>query len=297
MDTPNQTTYAVIVTYHPDIDNLINLIHQLLEQKIEVVIVNNTGVESFDAPDSVHVINLPKNEGIASAQNHGIRYALSQHAEFICFFDQDSTIDPHYRQHIFEDWHAASRMTDKPLATIGPLLQHRHYYFYYKAIKYNKLGVRKRVDVSNIQQPEKVGAIISSGSIVSAKAIKDVGFMLSELFIDYVDTEWCLRARKKGYAIFISHQTLMQHTIGDKVIHFFNFPVAVHKANRRYFIVRNAFWIFRLPHIPKLLALREIAITQIQQLVLVITQQDKRSYLQAWWHGIKDGIQGNQANE
>ena len=288
----SQTLYAIIVTYHPDVPHLLNLIHQLSEQQMEVVVVDNTGIQTFDVPASVEIIRLPQNEGIASAQNHGIRYALNHNADFICFFDQDSTIDPHYRKHIIEDWYTASQKTDKPLATIGPLLRHRHHHFYYKAITYSKWGVRRRIEVSHIQQPEEVGSIISSGSIVSAEAMRQVGLMLDDLFIDYVDTEWCLRARHQGYAIFMSHQTVMQHTIGDKVIHLFNFPIAIHKASRRYFIVRTAFWMFSLPHVPKLLALREVVITQIQQLILVATQKDKKSYLKTWWQGIKDGVAG-----
>lgn len=292
MNTSYPIVYAVIVTYYPQVENLLNLIHQLSEQKIEVVIVDNTGTKTFDIPAPAYTIRLSQNEGIASAQNHGIRYALSHHADFICFFDQDSTIQPHYCQYILEDWHTASQMTNKPLGAIGPLLQHPHYHFYYKAIIYSKLGIRRRIDVNNLQQPKEVGSIISSGSILSAEALQQVGFMLDELFIDYVDTEWCLRAQKKGYAIFISHRTLMQHTIGDKVFRLFDFPVAIHNPNRRYFIIRNAFWLLRLPHIPKLLALREIIITQIQQLILISIEKNKKSYLQSWYQGIKNGITG-----
>ena len=43
--------------------------------------------------------------------------------------------------------------------------------------------------------------VITSGSFIPISIFNDVGFMREELFIDFVDIDWCLRARAKGYEI------------------------------------------------------------------------------------------------
>ena len=256
------------------------------------MIIDNTGGTSLKIPEYIKSIYLPTNQGIAAAQNHGIRYATSQDADFICFFDQDSQINDNYISLLLSDWLFAKTTSNKPIATIGPRFIDSRHHFFYKIIRLTSKGIHNKIDVSSIQSPLEVSLIISSGSLISVSALQDIGLMEEAFFIDYVDTEWCLRALAKGYAIFVSGQAVMQHAIGDKIIPLFGFHIPVHSAFRRYFRVRNAFWMFGLSHVPKLLALREIMITQIQQLILASTQKDKKFYLKTWWQGIKDGLAG-----
>ncbi|EFV9420182.1 glycosyltransferase, partial [Shigella flexneri] len=92
----NSNIYAVIVTYNPELKNLNALITELKEQNCYVVVVDNrtnfTLKDKLADIEKVHLICLGRNEGIAKAQNIGIRYSLEKGAEKIIFFDQDSRI-------------------------------------------------------------------------------------------------------------------------------------------------------------------------------------------------------------
>jgi len=43
--------------------------------------------------------------------------------------------------------------------------------------------------------------LIASGCLIPADVLRDVGLMDDALFIDHVDTDWCMRARARGYRL------------------------------------------------------------------------------------------------
>jgi rhamnosyltransferase len=71
--------------------------------------------------------------------------------------------------------------------------------------------------------------------------------MRENYFIDYVDTEWCIRAEAMGYKNYVSSKAVMKHAIGDNILKFKYFNVPVHSPFRRYYRVRNAFYGKRKP--------------------------------------------------
>jgi rhamnosyltransferase len=87
---------AVVVTYNPNIDELLRLIKALIHQVSHIVIVDNgsaVDVKSFlinRNDTSVHFLPLNNNLGIATAQNAGIAWAREHKADYVVLFDQDS---------------------------------------------------------------------------------------------------------------------------------------------------------------------------------------------------------------
>ena len=45
--------------------------------------------------------------------------------------------------------------------------------------------------------------VITSGSIITIAAYKEIGPFNNEMFIDFIDIEWCLRARKKNLKLLL----------------------------------------------------------------------------------------------
>lgn len=197
--------FAVIVTYHPQLINLKKLIVALREQGVSPVIVDNGTLKQdslSEIENIAHVINLGDNMGIAFAQNKGILYCKSKNAKAIVFFDQDSEIKAEFIESLVNDYNDLIAAGDK-VAVIGPTFIDSRYGFYYKQIRLNKFGIREKVDPAHFSKPFEATIIISSGSYIPVKVLDDVGYMDEDFFIDYVDTEWCLRAISKGYKIFV----------------------------------------------------------------------------------------------
>jgi len=79
--------------------------------------------------------------------------------------------------------------------------------------------------------------------------LDDVGFMREELFIDFVDIEWCLRARAKGYEIVSFPQVEIAHHLGDSSVSFMGTNYPIHSPLRMYYYFRNAMYLYRLREI------------------------------------------------
>ena len=91
---------------------------------------------------------------------------------------------------------------------------------------------------------------IASGSLISLEVLTRVGPMAQELFIDYVDLEWCLRANSLGYKNFQIANALMTHAIGGEPIQFLGKFWPSHSPIRHYFMFRNAIWLYKKTGMP-----------------------------------------------
>lgn len=277
---------AVIVTYNPNLLNLNELLYNLNKQNVETLIIDN---KSSNKISDRNTIFLKENKGIAFAQNLGIKYAQENNFKYIIFFDQDSSIPNNFVNFLYKDYKYLLQKGCK-VGAIGPRFIDERYNFYYKTISVNKYGFRKKHDVSEIVEPLHSTLLISSGTLISVETLKDVGVMRDHYFIDYVDTEWCLRAESMGYQNFVSANATMKHTIGDDVLQFQLFNVPVHSSFRRYFRVRNAFFMMREAHVPFILALREIIFNSIHQMILIFFKDNKLEYMKSYIRGLKDGV-------
>jgi rhamnosyltransferase len=82
---------------------------------------------------------------------------------------------------------------------------------------------------------------MTSGSMMPSSAIQKLGVFDESLYMDYVDVEFCLRARRKEMLILQSPAVLF-HSLGRTTQHrLFGccFGTTNHSAARRYYITRN----------------------------------------------------------
>lgn len=75
--------------------------------------------------------------------------------------------------------------------------------------------------------------------------------MVEELFIDYVDIEWGLRAREKGYLCYGAFGAHMEHALGDDRVTFGGYKVPLHSPLRHYYQMRNATWLMKQSWLPR----------------------------------------------
>ena len=276
---------AVIVTYNPDIEVLKKTINELNAINIDCCIIDNTK-NSYIPPTSKHnnIIRFEDNYGIAKAQNAGIIFAKEKKYDAIIFLDQDSLIR---KESIF----SLTEMLNNPKTMIAaPIFKDRDKGFYYKIVDISKTGIRKIIKPEGLCGNKLVSTAISSGTLVRTSVFDIVGLMDEDFFIDYVDTEWCIRAEAMGYKNYVSSKAVMKHAIGDNILKFKYFNVPVHSPFRRYYRVRNAFYMAKESHVPTLLVLREMLFNFIHQAILVTFEKQKMSYIKSYFRAIRDGI-------
>jgi rhamnosyltransferase len=74
--------------------------------------------------------------------------------------------------------------------------------------------------------------------------------MLEDLFIDYVDIEWALRAKHNGFQSFGVANAFMSHSLGDAPIFFLGKPYPARSPLRHYYMFRNGVWLYRQSYLP-----------------------------------------------
>jgi len=242
------TVVSIIVTYHPDYETLGQLFDAIMPQVSHVIVVDNSDNEAYHSdisqmlPANGSMIRQGYNSGIATAFNTGVAEAKILNASHVILFDQDSLPAPDMVECLLNTMNQVIE-SGQQVAAVGPN------YIDVKGQKSSPFVKMKGFRLCRVECAENeivtVDHLISSGSLISMNALNEIGLMEDELFIDYVDTEWCLRAIHKGYQIYGVGSARMNHDLGDEYAHLFGRAIPVHHPLRYYYTVRNGIWLIQ----------------------------------------------------
>ena len=66
-----------------------------------------------------------------------------------------------------------------------------------------------------------------------------------KLLSDDIDIDWCLRAKKKNYAIISINTVITHHNLGQSSINIFGHNYIIHSPVRMYYYFRNAILLYK----------------------------------------------------
>lgn len=243
---------AVVVTHNPTLQELQRLLTATSVQVSRVIVVDN-GSREFDAVARViekfhntQLIGLPENMGIAHAQNVGFRTAHSQSADYILTLDQDSVPEPtmvRILTAVFQQTHG-----ERPIAAVGPVLLDENTQLPLPFFSFQN-GRKKRITPTKGNYVLEVDFLVSSGTLLATSTIIEIGLMREELFISYVDVEWCLRARSRGYKILACCAVFMTHNLGERRLKIGRFLIPLHSPLRHFYLMRSGMYMQRLSNV------------------------------------------------
>lgn len=283
--------YAVVISYCSDPDRLVKMFDRLLEQVTKIVWVDNgsSGAQrqlKCSLPsERIHAILLHTNQGIGAAQNHGIEWALAHGATHVLLMDDDSLPDPRMVHHLLR------ALAIDPLAgAVGACY----------ADPRRDTGRTPFCQVQGLHlrwfpcdDPQKVWQVdhlIASGCLIPADVLRRVGLMRADFFIDWVDTEWCLRAGQMGYRFYGVCAALLEHNLGDRVAKVLGREIPLHAPWRHYYQSRNFLLMLRSLNVGAAIKFH-MAYRQFKRFIVFSTLVPSRwRYFRMWilgaWHGI-----------
>lgn len=246
---PNDGVHAVVAAFHPERELFEQLMLRLSVQVGCVHVVDNTpGASPVRGwMNSLGLTNavwhgFGDNLGIAIALNEGIRRAIAANASYILLSDQDSLPDGDMVEGLMATW---KDLTGRGLrvGAVGPVFADRRTgrEFPFQACVpgkffYGHVGATEETPVVEAL------TLITSGQLIPVEALRDVGLMREDLFIDKVDFEWCLRARARGWRVFGTRLAHMDHAMGDDGLDVWYFGwrrEPAYSPLRIYYVVRN----------------------------------------------------------
>lgn len=251
----NPSVGAVIVTFNPEAERFRALIAAARLQVAQIVIVDNGSTPAtlqwlrpLAADDHVVLIELGANLGIAAAQNVGIAKVRALGSAYVMLFDHDSIPGENMVETLMSALQEKQRAGIK-VAAVGPR--------YYDERQNNPTpfievkGMRViRHACNDMNAVLPVSYVIASGSLIPMSTLAVVGDMREDLFIDYVDIEWGLRASGMGYQTFGVCAAQMVHDLGDAPLAFMGRPVPLHSPLRHYYLFRNAVLLYKQGNLP-----------------------------------------------
>ncbi|MDP3701022.1 MAG: glycosyltransferase [Hylemonella sp.] len=223
---------AVIVAFHPDA-GFAERLAKVAGQVGAMVVVDNTPATARKAPIALPptltgrtlLLENQDNLGIATALNQGLQQARDWGCSWLLTMDQDS--EPY--ADMVATLLGVARGCGAEVAVIG-------------GNYLDARNARTKVPVQGRGTWLEQKTVITSGSLVRVSATEVTGGFRDDYFIDQVDHEFCLRARRHGGRVVITRKVTMAHSVGESggvrlplLGHLPN-----HNALRKYYVARNS---------------------------------------------------------
>lgn len=232
LNVENKKIAAGIVLYNPELKRLEENIGHIASQVDCVLLFDNgsANINEIEAlvrqmPHNISLIKESKNIGIASGLNRLCGYAKKQGYQYVITLDHDSVCPVDLIKVLSEDLRP-------DVAVVGPNVIYRGN---------ESFAVRK-------SEVESVDWVITSASLTSLVAWQKIGGFDEKLFIDGVDRDFCIRAKRNGYLILKDYRAELLHELGNlKCRKVFGRTVYVtnHSPLRKYYMVRNVVYLDR----------------------------------------------------
>ncbi len=272
---------AVVVTYNPD-KAIAGRLRRTAQQVHTLLVIDNgsadhiqEGLDRLCKGVGYVFIPNPANLGMACALNQGAGWACDHGFTWLLTLDQDTIPNPAMVQTLLDAAHAREAFGSVIVGAQG-------------AGRGARLGKQFRDGFM------PCAAVITSGTVMRTATFRELGPFREDLFIDHVDTEYCLRARAHSIAVICSTKALMIHTIGCVSVHRFGwwaFGTTNHTAIRRYYCVRNAILVAKLYWRTDLPYTATIVAATLKALVLVLLfESGRQAKLKAMLRGFRDGF-------
>ena len=278
---------VVLVTYHPDINNLQKVIPILLNQGVEICIVDNSPFDLVLRNQNIKVFNLGENKGIAYAQNVGMKWAFEeQGADFVLQMDQDSIPDTSLVNNLINGYeYLTSKNFNVGLIGAQDIDKDTFVNSQPKINKGKQLTEKDNLIFIN--------QVLSSGSLIPKKTYQTVGNLDEKLFIDLVDFEYCWRILANNLVVVKNTQALIYHKLGEGTVKIFGFlTVGLPKPFRHYYSVRNTVHLILHGQAPFYWKVTNSFKTLFKMLFYPLTLPQGRERFRFIWIGFGDGIKG-----
>jgi rhamnosyltransferase len=259
---------AVVVTYYPNLSDLILNIKQYIQYIDKLIIWENTPdpeKESYkvvlpEYSDKIIYLGQSENKGMAYALNRCVEWSLDNGFSHILTMDQDSYWGDfkYYKKKIIQ------YSIDKSIGIFGPNV-------------YTERSVR------TFNEIEIVDDIITSGAVYDLNIFIKIGMFREDFFIDAVDIEFCCWASRYGFKTALLGDCYLKQQYGNSTTHYF-FKKSLSTYNyppiRLFRIVKNhiILWIEypELSRSQKKLILTEYNFIRIVKIVLYESNKIKK---------------------
>ena len=140
-------------------------------------------------------------------------------------------------------------------------------------------------------------SVISSISMISRKALMDIGGFDESLFIDGVDHEWCWRAwHNCGFRSYVVDNAFLYHRLGEGDKKLLGRDISIPAYKRLFYQYRNYIWLCKRDYVPRYWKRKHFIKYFIKLFYYPLFISPRLNYLKNIFIGLKEGlIEKNEA--
>ena len=227
-----------------------------VDQGFRVVVVNNNPL-GFSLNGVIATIVVPNHncQGLAGGLNAGVDAAIADGADFITLLDQDSVISTDSLVSLAE--------ACGPGLVVGPRI----------------IDEDRRSE--HTSSCESVRMMISSGTTFKQSVWTEIGPYLGWMEIDYIDHEWCFRARAFGFHLKVIADATLFQSFGNHhpnlLAHFLG--LQLYSPYRRAIALRNLRWLVLQSFVPLDIRIKELIKMLVKPWVWLALEPNRRRSL------------------
>jgi len=221
----------------------------------EIIVVDNGSADGTvellaEQYPEVTVLKMPENLGIGGALAMGLVYAaLKKRYDWVWTFDGDSAPADDALQILLEATESLGDVASE-VGMAAALPVHKETGACYQPLLWRDGFVKPSAELLR-QAIWFADLVIGSGCMVRREVVEKIGLPRTDFFIDFVDFEYCLRARANGYKIAVITGATVAHEIGNtRKIQWPGYSRLWldHAPFREYYMSRNlayaAWWLY-----------------------------------------------------
>ncbi len=277
-----RSVYAIVVNYN-NLEDTAECIESLLNQTYpcRILVVDNgsdKGVvnELRGRYPQITLLELGENRGYAGGCNAGIKEVIDT-ADYVLISNNDVVFEKDVVEKLVLEMERDAR-----IAASQPVVK------YYDDDRIWSAGTRlflgypvlhlKNRKVELTESFEAPFGLVGCAMMLRTSALKEVGFFDEELFMMHEETDWCIRAKKKGYKLVVS-EGVVRHKVSASI--------GLFSPDYLYYTARNWLLVARKAGRATLFY---ALITEPLRVVYYILKLSKRGDIAHYLKGVVHGI-------
>ena len=171
--------------------------------------------------------------------NIGIKFSITKGADFIWLLNPDIRIEKDALKFMIE-----TILESDNIAAVGSRICFRNdktliytdggYINPESGYKVKHLHSRERLPLQINQKIFEIDYANGSSMLMSVKALNEIGLLREDFFLYFEETEWSLRAKKKGWKVLSDIRAIAYHSPSHK------------GPNYHYYMTRNRIWLAKI---------------------------------------------------
>jgi GT2 family glycosyltransferase len=230
MESDTDPIVAIIVLNWNQCDLTIDCLASLRaldypSSRLQIIVVDNGSVDGTAQTvrarfPEITVLENAENLGFAEGNNVGIRYAMQGPAEFIMLLNNDTIVDKSAVRDLVAVIHEQPRV-----GIVGPKMLYHAFsdviwcagnHIDWRTGETLRLQA-EQVDEASDDPPQDVDFITGCCILLRREVIEQIGPLDSDFFVYYEETDWCVRARARGWRIQYVPQARIWHKVSATI--------------------------------------------------------------------------------